>query len=346
MKIAIVGNPYYPIPPTKYGGTERVINYLIKGLKEKGHEPILLAPGDSTIDCEVIPIVKKSMPFPKRDSVYFRTRQALALQRTKAALEKIAPYVDIIHSHDFDLKNFQKYPNVTTLHGHIDFTNYNFYKERKDLPFVSISKNQQATFPSMNFVGVAYNGLDPSLFPLVAKPKDYICFIGRFDFDKSPHLAIQLAIAMGIKIKLAGKLDLEGYDYFRQYVKPHLKNPLVEYLGEVSAEDGIKLVSQAKCNIHPLLGRREPFGLTVIESAYCGTPTMAINRASMPELIEDRKTGFLVEDFVEGYNYMDELFSLDRQYVADWSRKKFNYKNMTNDYIKAYRKVIKDYKNN
>jgi glycosyltransferase involved in cell wall biosynthesis len=341
MRIAIVGNPYYPVPPPAYGGTERVIEQLIKGLIEKGHEPILLAPGDSKVDCELIPIVKKSMPFPKRDSVYFRTRVALSLQKTKAELKKLAPDVDIIHSHDFDLKDFQRYPNVTTLHGHIDFDNYDYYSNRRDLPFISISHNQQQTFPGMNFVGVAYNGLDPSSFPFVEKPKNYMCFIGRFDFDKSPHMAIQLALAMGMKIKLAGKLDLEGYDYFKKYIKPHLKNPLVEYLGEISREEGIKLAANAKCNLHPLLSRREPFGLTVIEAAYCGTPTMAIKKASMPELIEDRKTGLLVEDFVEGYNYMDELFSLDRNYVARWTRKKFNYQNMTRDYIHAYRRIIK-----
>src|SRR5438105_5976864 len=178
MKIAIVGNPYYPIPPTKYGGTERVIYYLIKGLKEKGHEPILLAPGDSEVDCEVIPIVNRSMPFPRTNSPYFRQRIRRALRNTTRALREIAPQVDIIHSHDFDLRPFADFPNVTTIHGHIDFNNLSFYQQRKDLPFVTISKNQQETSPHLNYVGVAYNGLDPEDFPVVTKPKNYLCFIG------------------------------------------------------------------------------------------------------------------------------------------------------------------------
>jgi glycosyltransferase involved in cell wall biosynthesis len=108
-------------------------------------------------------------------------------------------------------------------------------------------------------------------------------------------------------------------------------------------KDGIKLVSNARCNIHPLLSRREPFGLTVIESAYCGTPTIAIKKASMPELIEDGKTGLLVEDFVEAFNKIDQCWALDREYVAKWSRKKFNYHNMTKQYLRAYRKTIQQH---
>ncbi len=344
MKIAITSNPYYPVPPPKYGGTERVIYYLIKGLKELGHEPILLASGDSQVDCQLIAICEKSMPFPKKNSLHFRAAVRESLRKTKSELEKVAPKVDIIHSMDFDLKDFQNFPNITTIHGHIGFENLPYFQERMGMPFISISKNQQAAFPGLNFVGVAYNGLDPDDFPFVAKPEGYLCFFGRFDWDKSPHLAIQLAVALGMRIKVAGKIDLEGYDYFKNEIKPYLKHPLVEFLGEIPTNEVIDLASNASCNLHPLLGRREPFGLTVIEAAYSGTPTLAMNRASMPELIENGKSGVLVEDFVEGYHKMDETFKMDRKYISERARRLFNYKNMTAQYIQAYEKVLKGFK--
>ena len=346
MKIAIVGNPYYPVPPPKYGGTERVIFNQIKGLKELGHKPVLLAPADSKVDCELVPICEKSLPFPKKSSSAYRLAVSQALRKTKQELKELAPSVDIIHSHDLDLKDFQNFPSATTIHGHIGFENMAYFQERQDQFFISISKNQQAAFPGLKYAGVAYNGLDPNEFPFVGAPENYLCFFGRFDMDKSPHLAIQLALALGMRIKLAGKVDLSGYDYFKNQIKPYLKHPLVEFLGEIGMAEKIDLASNARCNLHPLLGRREPFGLTVIEAAYCGTPTMAINRASMPELIENGKSGLLVEDFVEGYHKIDDVFNIDRAYVARRARKLFNYKRMTRQYIHAYRKVLREFDKN
>ena len=328
------------MPPKKYGGTERVIFYLIKGLKELGHEPILLGPGDSKVDCEIVPIVDRAIPFPEKDSAAFRKSVALALKKTTAELQRLRDKVDIIHSHEFDLKDFQDFPNLTTIHGHFSFENLSYYQKRKKLPFVAISKNQQVSFPDLNYVGVVYNGEDPADFPIVTEPENYFCFISRFDWDKCPHLAIQLAIALGIKIKLAEKTDLLGTEYFQEQIEPYLSNPLVEYLGELNTQAKIELISKAKCNMHPLLARREPFGLSVIEAAYCGTPTIAMSRSSMPEIIEDGKTGLLVEDFVEAYQKIEKCFALDRQYIADHARKEFNYKKMTSQYLSAYHKVI------
>jgi glycosyltransferase involved in cell wall biosynthesis len=117
----------------------------------------------------------------------------------------------------------------------------------------------------------------------------------------------------------------------------------VEYLGEIAPNEAAKLLRHAKANLHPT-GFREPFGLTVMEAAYSGTPTLAVARGAMPEIINDGHTGILVEDFVEGFHRLDELFKLDREFVAKWSRHHFNYINMTNGYIKAYKKAIKNSK--
>jgi glycosyltransferase involved in cell wall biosynthesis len=344
MKIAIVANWFLPVPPKKYGGTEQVIFYIIKGLLELGHEPILIGTGDSDPGCPVINITDKAMYFPNR--IEERDEQ---LKQNKIYEKKIIEIlndlkgkVDIIHSHGFDLSDFQDIPNITTLHGKVGFDNVDYFVQRQHFPYVAISNNQQESLPQLNYVGVVYNGEDPSQFPIITEPEDYVCFLGRFDREKNPHLAIQLAINRGIKIKVAGKLDFMGNGYFAEEVEPYFSHPLVEYLGELNFVDKIKLLSNAKCNLHPT-NFREPFGLTVLEAAYCGTPTFAVARGSMPELIEEGRTGILVEDFVEGYVQLDNAFELDREYIATRARALFNYQNMAKQYVKIYEKVIAQY---
>lgn len=347
MRIAIVAGPHVPIPPIKYGGTELVIYYLIKGLMERGHEPILLGPGDSKVQCRLIPIVNKAIYFPATKASIIKSEflKQKIFVHTEKLLRQLIPHIDIIHSHGFDLKHFKTVPNITTLHNHIELGAVKYYKKRQDLHYVSISKNQQDALPDLNYADVIYNGEDPDEFPIVTKPMRYVCFLGRFDREKNPHLAIQLAINLGIKIKVAGKIDYKGEGYFQEEVAKYFGHPLVEYLGELDSRQKVKLLSKAMCNLHPT-GFREPFGLTVLEAAYCGTPTLAIAQGSMPELIEEGRTGLLVEDFVEGYHQIEKCFKMDRKYIAERSRSLFNYKSMALRYLKAYSKIIKTYERN
>ncbi len=345
MKIAIVSSPYLPVPPKKYGGTERIVEFLTHGLLELGHEPILLAPGDSEIDCEIIPICEKALYFPKNkeEKVIMQPIFDAAIEKTRQELGKLTERVDIIHSHGFDLEEFQNFPNLTTLHNRIDLPEISYFLERKGLYYASISKNQQETFPDLQYVGAVYNGLDPEPFTFVEEPEDYLCFLGRFDRDKLPHLAMQMAITLGKKIKLAGKIDYVGNEYFERECKPLFDHPLVEYLGELGMEEKVELISKAKCNLHPT-GFREPFGLSVLEAAYCGTPTMAIDRGSMPELIEHERTGILVEDFAEGYHLINKCYEMDRGYISQRAKRLFNYKIMAKQYVMAYEKVTEIFK--
>lgn len=341
MKIAMIAEPYVPVPPIKYGGTERVIYFLIKGLMERGHEVTLLAPGDSNVPCKLIPTIEKHSFYGKTKEEDAENEKIIAKvhKKMKGMIEDLLPQVDIIHSHGFDLQNFQDFPNLTTLHGPFIFSQIRYFEKRRGLFFASISENQKEGFPDLQYVGNCYNGLDPSEFPFVEKPDDYLCFIGRFDEEKNPHLAIELALKLGIKIKIAGKLDFRGEGYFEQVIRPYFDNPLVEYLGELAMPEKIELISNAKVNLHPT-GFREPFGLTVLEAAYCGTPTLAISKGSMPELIEDGRTGLLVEDFVQGYHHMDQLFNMDRKYISERASNLFNYKTMAKQYELAYEKVV------
>jgi glycosyltransferase involved in cell wall biosynthesis len=341
MRIALVSGPNIPVPPAQYGGTEQVIYYLIKGLLEMGHEPILLGAPESNVECRVIPISESPLYYPsrKKDIVEHEKLEALAKRTTKRKLRELLPDIDVIHSHGFDLLPFKDFPSVTTIHHMIEFQHVDYFKKRKNLQYVSISHSQQESFSEIDYVGNVYNGEDPSRFPVVATPENYVCFLGRFDRDKNPHIAIQLAISMGIKIKLAGKIDYKGEGYFEEEVEKYFSHPLVEYLGEVGFKEKIELLSRAKCNLHPT-NFREPFGLTVLEAAYCGTPTLATARGSMPELIEIERTGMLVEDFIEGRHYIERCFEMDREYIAGRSRQLFNYQTMTKGYLNAYEQAI------
>jgi glycosyltransferase involved in cell wall biosynthesis len=346
MKVAIIADPYVAIPPASYGGTELVILNLIKGLKEQGHEPILLGPGDSTVDARVVPITPKAVFFPKDPAKLKEFLHEISAIRgvTKNLLKDLLPEIDIIHSHShafgFDMLPFANFPHVITIHGPVTFKELDYYTKRKDLNYVTISRNQQEVNPELNYLGTVYNGEDPDQFPTVTTPKNYVCFLGRFDSEKNPHLAIQLAINAGVPIKVAGKIDFLGKEYFQKEIKPLLRHPLVEYLGELGFKDKVDLISNAMCNLHPT-GFREPFGLTVLEAAYTGTPTLAIERGSMPELIEEGFTGALVEDFVEGAFHLKKTFEMDRGYIARRSRRLFNYKKMTKGYVRMYKKAIK-----
>lgn len=342
MRIAIVAGPNIPIPPRQYGGTEQVIYYLIKGLQEAGHQPVLLGPGDSSVDCELIPISDKAHYYPryKKDLKKHAQLEAKAKRLTKKRLRELLPRIDVIHSHGYDLSPFKNFPNLTTIHKMIEFEDIEYLKKRKDLFYASISHSQQAAYPDLKYIATIYNGEDPEQFPIITKPENYVCFLGRFDRDKNPHLAIELAISLGIKIKLAGKIDYKGEGYFEHEVEKYFSHPLVEYLGELGFDDKVELLSKARCNLHPT-NFREPFGLTVLEAAYCGTPTLATMRGSMPELIEAGRTGMLVEDFIEGRQHIQECFAMDREYIASRARQLFNYKAMTQGYLEAYEKVIK-----
>lgn len=341
MRIAIIAGPYTPVPPIHYGGSERVIYYLIRGLLEANHQPILLGPANSKVACELIPTIDKPLGFAKTPKQLATDLKKISnsARITRAELRKLLSNIDIIHSHGFDLKGFEKFPNVTTVHGPIGIEDLDYFEDRQQFRFLSISQNQQDAFPAMSWAGVVYNGEDPKGFPFVSKPDNYLCFLGRMDEQKNPHLAIQLAIKLGIKIKLAGKVDLDGKHYFNKIVKPYFVHPLVEYIGEPDFNAKVDLVSHAVCNLHPT-NFREPFGLTVIEAALCGTPTLAVNRGAMSELIVDGKTGMLVEDFVQGYALINKCFTMDRKFIAERARKLFSHTRMTNDYIKAYKNEL------
>jgi len=350
MTIGILSSPRIPIPPKGYGGTERIVYFLIKGLQELGHKVILFGPEDSEIDCEIIS-PGASIPYAKTvdEENEYQKRTTEYLEKTIQQVKNNLKRLDIIHCHEplFDLSDFKDFPNLTTIHNPFSMGfNTQPFIDRKDTIFYNtISYNQQKPIPFLRYIGAIYNGLDPEEFPIIKEPEDYVCFIGRLDPAKQPHLAIYFAIRNNIKIKVAGNSNFSNQDYFNKELKHLFDHPLVEYIGEVGMKDKVKLISHAKCNLHPIQFR-EPFGLTVVEAAYCGTPTIAVSRGSMPEIIEDGKTGILVEDYDEATYMLEMALKLDRDYVAKRTRKLFNYKIMSKEYVLAYQNILNIFKEN
>lgn len=352
MNIAIVSPAYLPIPPKKYGGTERVIFNLIKGLKEEGHNPILFGPKDSEVDCEIVPIIDKATGFSQNaeEDKKLNVLRAEALKKAFEEIEKNKSRIDILHSHGIDIRAFSNIPHLFTLHLEIVLSDINksrelkYFKERENLFYNTISFNALESAKNLNVVGTIYNGLNPDEFLFEEQSDDYYCFVGRFNPDKNPHQAMELAIEKEKKIKVAAKYEYVDDRYFRERCEPLLNNPLVENVLEQDDDGKTKIFSKARVNIHPT-NFREPFGLTILESAYCGTPTLAIRRGSMSELIEDGKSGILVEDMTEGYFKIELCEKLDRRYVSERARRKFNYKIMSKQYAQAYENIIRIYKN-
>jgi len=348
MNIAIIASPYLPIPPIKYGGTERYLYYLIKGLKEQGHHVILFGTGDSEVDCEIIPIIDKALPWLQdieQEKILEQTVRAKAKERTYELIKENLGRIDIIHSQGVNIHQFKNHPHLITLHGSMQFgdsPSTSYKMNTPDMFYNTISHNQSLTTTHLRTIGTIYHGYNPDDFPLVTAPDNYLSYLGRYSDEKNPDQAMHLAIELKEKLKIAAKLDFTGMEYYEQKCKPLIEKypEFIEDIGEQDNKGKIEMISHAKTNLHPAAGFREPFGLTIIEAAYCGTPTLAVRKGSLPELIEDGKTGILVEDFVEGMSRVHECYSMNREYIAERARRLFNYKTMAHLYSIAYENII------
>ena len=345
MRIAIATGLGMYLPAQKSQSIARIVETLIEGFQSQGHKVLVFAPADCVTSGQLIPICERHVPLTA-DLDLTQNRQAFRTMIAK--LSEMRDEIDIVHAqtidipgvfHSSDLLSTLSIPNVTTFQSAIHISNLDFFRSLNNR-MVSVSYNQRKACPELNYVSNIYNALYPAPFPMVRKPDNYLCFLGRMNQVKQPHQAIQLAIQLGIPLRLAGPVDpYFDQSYFEHYCRPYFSHPLIEYLGELDFDEKIKLIAHARCNLHPT-GFRDPCPLSPIESAYCGTPTLAIRRGALSEIVQEGKTGALVEDFAEGYYEMERCLTLDREYIAQWSRKKFNYKAMINKYLDVFATTI------
>ncbi|HKB02720.1 MAG TPA: glycosyltransferase family 4 protein, partial [Gemmataceae bacterium] len=311
MRIAQVAPLYEAVPPKYYGGTERVVSYLTEELVRQGHRVTLFASGDSVTRAELVPICP----------------QALRLDR--ACVDRVAPHVvmlekvlqaadrfDVIHFHidylHFPLTRRIDVPHVTTLHGRLDAPELrSVYDEFSDVPVVSISDAQRRPMPQANWQATVYHGLPPGLYRHHDRPGDYLAFLGRVSAEKRIDRALEIARRTGLRLKVAAKIDAADADYFRT-VEPFLKSPEVEFVGEIGERDKGTFLGGARALLFPI-DWPEPFGLVMIEAMRCGTPVIAWPCGSVPELIEDGLTGFVVNSIDDAVRAVQSVGEIDRR---------------------------------
>ena len=353
LRIAQIAPLWISIPPQKYGGIERIIALLCDGLTDMGHEVTLFASPGSTAKAEkIISVFDKPLldaKIPWSDPVWNLRNLSRAIEMANNG------EFDIVHSH-LDLwalffHNLTKTPVLHTMHNPLYRTNADANKDdrlrlfseeafRTNIIFISQSAKDQAmlNFPE-DKARIIYNGTDLSHFKFNPKSGDHFVWIARMNKHKGVENAIAAVEKTGDKLLLAGRIDPTQKEYYETYIKPHL-NDKIQYVGELTEEQLSDFYGPAKACLYPIEWE-EPFGLVVTESMACGTPVIAYRRGSMPELIENGKSGFVIDSNLDLLvDAMKKIDQIDRAQVRRQVEEKFSKERMVKDYEKAYYELI------
>ena len=338
MRIAQVAPLYESVPPKLYGGTERVVFYLTEELIKMGHEVILFASGDSQTKAQLIPVCPNALRLDKncKDFIVWHLHML-------EEVFKRAKFFDIIHFHieylHLPLAIRYNVPFITTLHGRLDLPEYiPFFKNFKNAPFVSISNSQRKPLSWLNWQATIYHGLPEDLYKFYPERGKYLAFLGRISPEKRPDIAIKIAEKFGMTLKIAAKVDKVDEAYFKEVIKPMLKSPWVEFIGEIGEKEKNEFLGNAYALVFPI-DWPEPFGLVMVEALACGTPVVAWNCGSVPEIIENGKTGFIVESIESAVKALDKVKDLNREDCRKSFEKRFTAKRMAQDYVHVYQTI-------
>ncbi len=338
MRIAQIAPLHEAVPPKLYGGTERVVSFLTEELVAQGHDVTLFASGDSVTSAKLEAV------WPRALRLDPTIRDAIAPQMLMMeAVRRRADEFDVLHFHldywSFSLFSRQRTPYVTTMHGRLDLPEWGpLFNLFHDAPVVSISDAQRRPLPQARYAGTVLHGLPENLLTPQPGPKDYLAFLGRIAPEKGPDRAIRIARACGIPLKIAAKVDRVDQAYFDEVIRPMLAGGGVEMIGEINDAQKPAFLSGAKALLMPI-DWPEPFGLVMIEAMACGTPVIAFNRGSVPEVIEDGVSGFIVEDERGAMSAVDRLSKLSRATVRQRFEARFTARRMAEDYLAIYRSL-------
>jgi glycosyltransferase involved in cell wall biosynthesis len=338
MRIAQIAPLAESVPPKLYGGTERIVSYLTEELVRQGHEVTLFASGDSETAARLHPCSPRALRLDPgvRDPL---PHHLVMLERVR----ELAHTFDVLHFHidlmQFPLLRTLKTPGVTTLHGRLDLPDLEpLYRTFPEMALVSISDSQRLPMPPVNWVGTIYHGLPAALCRFVPEPaaEPYLAFLGRISPEKRPDRAIEIATRAGVPLKIAAKVDKADVDYWRGTVEPLVRaNPLVEFIGEIGEADKGALLGGALAVLFPI-DWPEPFGLVMIEAMACGTPVIAFPCGSVPEVIDDGVTGFVVDSVEEAAAAVPRAAAIDRARVRATFERRFSIERVATDYLKVY----------
>jgi glycosyltransferase involved in cell wall biosynthesis len=341
MRIAQVAPLYESVPPKLYGGTERVVSYLTEELVNLGHEVTLFASGDSVTNARLIPACPRAL---WRDE---NCRETLPhhVRLMELVFEDVSRF-DVIHFHcdylHLPLLRRQRCTNVTTLHGALHVPDLGpLFDEYPEVPLISISDNQRRPIPRANWQATIHHGLPRNLHTYRESPGDYLAFLGRMSPEKRVDRAIEIARRAGIRLKIAAKICDDERCYFQKTIEPLLQQSrsFVEYIGEVGGREKDEFLGNARALLFPI-DWAEPFGLVMIEALACGTPVIAWHNGSVPEIIEDNATGFIVDSIEEAVEGVQRLEWLNRATCRQAFEKRFDAARMAQDHVDIYRRLI------
>ena len=349
MRIAQVAPPFETVPPSAYGGTERVVASLTEALVRRDHDVTLFAAGDSTTSAHLIPTVEEALWHanpPLQDLQPFWT---LTLDRLWAHVAEF----DIVHSHldfwGYPLARHGGVPVITTLHGRLDLPELQpVYRRFDDVPLVSISDAQRQPVPWANWVATVYHGIELAEYTFNPKPGRYLAFLGRISPEKGLDTAIRVAKRAGIRLRVAARRPLRirgdpnvrrDWEHYHNEVVPLIEHHDVTMVGEVAGPTKDRFLRNALALIFPIRWP-EPFGLVMAEALACGTPVVALNQGSVPEVIQDGVTGFICETEDELVDAVKRVPELDRRVCREEAERRFSPRAMATAYEAVYEQVI------
>jgi glycosyltransferase involved in cell wall biosynthesis len=339
MRIAQIAPLTEAVPPKLYGGTERVVSWITEELVEMGHEVTLFASGDSVTSAKL----EAAWPKALRLDGSVRDPNALHLLMLEN-LRRRAKDFDFLHFHldyyPFSLFLRQPTPFLTTWHGRLDLPEHQpLFHTFPTAPLVSISDAQRGPVPQGNWVRTVYHGLPERLLtPQPVKPS-YLAFLGRIAPEKAVDRAIRIARRCGLPLKIAAKIDPVDRDYFATEISPLLDQPGIEYIGEINDREKSAFLSGAIALLLPI-DWPEPFGLVMIEAMACGTPVVGFHAGSVPEVVEDGLTGYVVKDETGAVSAVGRIDQLSRQRVRERFEERFTARRMVQEYLEVYRSLM------
>lgn len=339
MRIAQVAPLIESVPPKHYGGTERIVSYLTEELVRAGHEVTLFASGDSVTSARLIASCERSLRKNERckDPV---AREVLLVDHVIEHVDEL----DLIHFHTgylhFPVCRYLPVPHVTTLHGRLDIPDLVPVFDRfRNEPLISISNVQRQPLPWANWEATIYHGLPNDLFVFQPNQGKYLAFLGRISPEKRVDRAIEIAKRASMPLKIAAKVDRVDRRYFKRDIEPLLKQSHVEWIGEISDQAKNEFLGNAYALLFPI-DWPEPFGLVMIEAMACGTPVIAYDSGSVPEVMEEGVTGFIVRDLNSAAKAVSQVCNLSRSRCREVFERCFAASRMASDYIDVYERLI------
>jgi glycosyltransferase involved in cell wall biosynthesis len=338
LRIAQVAPLYESVPPRRYGGTERIVSYLTEELVRQGHDVTLFASGDSRTAAHLVPCCERSL---REDGCCDALPAHLAMIDDVARRGRM---FDIVHLHvdylHFPISARERYTHLTTIHGRLDLRDIvPIYRRFPDMPLVSISEAQREPLAFVRWLTTIYHGLPPDLYRLVPERGSYLAFLGRISPEKRLDRAIEIARRVDQPLRVAAKIDRVDRSYFDEEIEPLMRQPHVEFLGEIDDGDKQTFLGDARALLFPI-DWPEPFGLVMIEAMACGTPVIAYRGGSVAEVIDEGITGFVCDDLEAAVEAVTRCQELSRERCRARFEQRFSATRMAADYLTAYHQLL------